>query len=94
MHKKDVLIIGNDTGLYNISKEISNLNNKINITIIINGEYVFDIYDFLIHSNYPTIYGKVIKIDPYKKEVQLSNSGVIAYDFLILTPEVFSTVYC
>ncbi len=88
MHKKDVLIIGNDTGLYNISKEISNLNNKINITIIINGEYVFDIYDFLIHSNYPTIYGKVIKIDPYKKEVQLSNSGVIAYDFLILTPEV------
>jgi hypothetical protein len=88
MNKKDVLIIGNDTGLYNICEEIISLNNKINLTVIVDGEHIYNIDNSPKHTNYPTIYGKVIKIDPYKKEVTLSNGGLIAYEFLILTPEV------
>lgn len=88
MDKKDVLIIGNDARIYDISEEIASVNNRINLTVIIDGEHIYEIEKSFKPTNYPTIYGKVKEINPYKKEVLLSNGGIITYEFLVLTPEI------
>jgi len=85
---KEIVLIGNDSTVYDISSKLLSINNKLNLTIIVDGETIYNLYKETKPLTIPKIYCKVKRVDPFKKEVILSNGGVVNYDFLIIMPEV------
>lgn len=85
---KKVILVGNENSIFNICNKLLSINNKLNLTILVDGEKIYEIDKNVKQLSIPKIYCKVKSINPIKKEIFLSNGGVVDYDFLIITPSV------